>query len=146
MHKDTIDDNTVDKIPLSPQLKADSKFGRSETYYGLCGKANMAVKVNTTSDCRSNWYGPQCTKQCVSESQEKTCNYIGESICNGNFKEPDCRLCDENFYPIGSCNILCIPRNNYWGHYRCNPVNGNRICLEGYKDPSTYCVNKDNHG
>ncbi|XP_056150373.1 protein jagged-2b isoform X2 [Lampris incognitus] len=38
--------------------------------------------------------------------------------------------CDENYYG-SKCNELCVPRDDYFGHYRCEPL-GNRVCLEGW--------------
>ena len=152
---DTVDEIT---IPLSGQLKADSQFGPTNTYSGSCGRANLAVKFRLTSLCPTNQYGPQCDKECIEEPQQTLCNYLGESVdlcpkdnstdchCYGNFLEPNCTLCDVNYYPTGECNTLCIPQNNSLGNYRCDRVSGDKICLEGYKDPSTFCVNKENNG
>ena len=145
-------------IPLSGQLEADSQFGPTKTYSGSCGRASLAVKFRLTSLCPTNQYGPQCDKECIEEPQQTLCNYLGESVdlcpndnstdchCYGNFLEPNCTLCDVNYYPTGECNILCIPQNNSLGNYRCDPVSGDKICLEGYEDPSTFCVNKENNG
>uniref|UniRef100_A0A668ANB6 Delta-like protein n=1 Tax=Myripristis murdjan TaxID=586833 RepID=A0A668ANB6_9TELE len=38
--------------------------------------------------------------------------------------------CDENYYG-SKCNKLCVPRDDYFGHYRCEQ-SGNRVCLEGW--------------
>ncbi|KAK1795958.1 hypothetical protein P4O66_009059 [Electrophorus voltai] len=38
--------------------------------------------------------------------------------------------CDENYYG-SKCNKQCRPRDDYFGHYRCDP-SGNVICLEGW--------------
>ncbi|KAM4712992.1 protein jagged-2b isoform 2-T2 [Anableps anableps] len=38
--------------------------------------------------------------------------------------------CDENYYG-NKCNKLCKPRNDYFGHYRCES-SGTRVCLEGW--------------
>ncbi|XP_060773694.1 protein jagged-2b isoform X4 [Neoarius graeffei] len=38
--------------------------------------------------------------------------------------------CDENYYG-SKCNKQCRPRDDYFGHYRCDP-SGNIICLEGW--------------
>ncbi|XP_035380216.1 protein jagged-2b isoform X1 [Electrophorus electricus] len=38
--------------------------------------------------------------------------------------------CDENYYG-SKCNKQCRPRDDYFGHYRCDP-SGNVVCLEGW--------------
>ncbi|XP_076023612.1 protein jagged-2b isoform X2 [Genypterus blacodes] len=38
--------------------------------------------------------------------------------------------CDENYYSF-KCNKLCVPRDDYFGHYRCEQ-SGNQVCLEGW--------------
>ncbi|KAM9703574.1 protein jagged-2b isoform 1-T1 [Menidia menidia] len=38
--------------------------------------------------------------------------------------------CDENYYG-NKCNKLCVPRDNYFGHYRCEPT-GAQVCLDGW--------------
>ena len=157
---DTVDDIT---IPLSGRLEADSQFSLSKTYSGSCGRASLAVKFRLTSLCPTNQYGPQCDKECIEEPQQTLCNYLGESVglcpngfngdttecrCEGHFLEPNCILCDEDYYPTGQCGVFCSPSDSdYLGHYQCNPESGERVCLEGYKDPSTLCVDEDeNHG
>ena len=152
---DPVDEIT---IPFSPQFKADSQFSLLKTFYGSCERASLTVQFRITSQCPSNEYGAQCTKQCTGVPQKAFCNYLGDAVdicpngdatdcvCEGNFIEPNCILCDSNYYPTGKCRVLCIPRDNVLGHYTCDPLSGGRICFEGYKDPSTYCVNEDNQG
>ncbi|XP_037100509.1 protein jagged-2b isoform X2 [Syngnathus acus] len=41
--------------------------------------------------------------------------------------------CDENYYS-NKCNKLCVPRDDYFGHYRCEQ-SGARVCLEGWMGP-----------
>ncbi|XP_053736092.1 protein jagged-2b isoform X1 [Synchiropus splendidus] len=41
--------------------------------------------------------------------------------------------CDENYYG-NKCNKLCVPRDDYFGHYRCEP-SGAHVCLEGWMGP-----------
>ncbi|KAK5903263.1 hypothetical protein CgunFtcFv8_007059 [Champsocephalus gunnari] len=38
--------------------------------------------------------------------------------------------CDENYYS-NKCNKLCVPRDDYFGHYRCEP-SGAQLCLDGW--------------
>ncbi|XP_029351680.1 protein jagged-2b isoform X1 [Echeneis naucrates] len=41
--------------------------------------------------------------------------------------------CDENYYS-NKCNKLCVPRDDYFGHYRCEP-SGAQVCLDGWMGP-----------
>uniref|UniRef100_A0A7N6AA37 Delta-like protein n=1 Tax=Anabas testudineus TaxID=64144 RepID=A0A7N6AA37_ANATE len=41
--------------------------------------------------------------------------------------------CDENYYG-SSCKKLCVPRDDYFGHYRCEP-SGAQVCLDGWMGP-----------
>ena len=148
-------ENRVDEI-TSEQLEADGEFSPSMTYYGSCGRASIDVQFRITSQCPSNRYGPQCTKECVGVQRKTLCNYLGDSVklypnvatdcvCEGNFLEPNCILCDENYYPPDLCNVQCIPQDNSFHHYTCDPESGDRVCLEGYTDPLTFCV-EENEG
>lgn len=38
--------------------------------------------------------------------------------------------CDDNYYS-NKCNKLCVPRDDYFGHYRCEQ-SGAQVCLEGW--------------
>uniref|UniRef100_G3NXC5 Delta-like protein n=1 Tax=Gasterosteus aculeatus aculeatus TaxID=481459 RepID=G3NXC5_GASAC len=38
--------------------------------------------------------------------------------------------CNDNYYS-NKCNKLCVPRDDYFGHYRCEP-SGARVCLDGW--------------
>ena len=144
----------VDEITI-PLSKADGEFSPSMTYYGVCERASLTVQFRITSECPSNQYGPQCTKECVGVQRITFCNYIGDTIdlcpfgadcvCEGNFLEPNCILCDENYYPPDLCNVQCIPQDNSFGHYTCDPESGDRVCLEGYTNPLTFCV-EENEG
>ena len=113
------------------------------------------VQFCMTSQYSSNRYGPQCTHECINLQRITFCNYIGDTIdlcpygadcvCEGNFLEPNCILCDENYYPPDLCNVQCISQINSFGHYTCHPKSGDKVCLEGYTDPSTLCV-EENEG
>lgn len=41
--------------------------------------------------------------------------------------------CDEHYYS-NKCNKLCVPRDDYFGHYRCEP-SGAQVCLDGWMGP-----------
>lgn len=41
--------------------------------------------------------------------------------------------CDENYYG-NKCNKLCVPRDDYFGHYRCES-SGAQVCLDGWMGP-----------
>ncbi|XP_034384273.1 protein jagged-2b [Cyclopterus lumpus] len=38
--------------------------------------------------------------------------------------------CNNNYYS-NKCNKLCVPRDDYFGHYRCEP-SGAQVCLDGW--------------
>ncbi|KAM8831310.1 protein jagged-2b isoform 1-T1 [Spinachia spinachia] len=38
--------------------------------------------------------------------------------------------CNDNYYS-NKCNKLCVPRDDYFGHYRCE-ASGARVCLDGW--------------
>ncbi|KAK5852704.1 hypothetical protein PBY51_006552 [Eleginops maclovinus] len=38
--------------------------------------------------------------------------------------------CDDNYYS-NKCNKLCVPRDDYFGHYDCE-ASGNQVCLDGW--------------
>ncbi|XP_072301318.1 protein jagged-2b isoform X2 [Eucyclogobius newberryi] len=42
--------------------------------------------------------------------------------------------CDDNYYG-NKCNKLCVPRDDYFGHYRCEP-SGAQVCLDGWMGPN----------
>lgn len=41
--------------------------------------------------------------------------------------------CDDNYYG-NKCNKLCVPRDDYFGHYRCE-ASGAQVCLDGWMGP-----------
>ena len=41
-------------------------------------------------------------------------------------------VCDPNYYGQ-SCTQKCIPRDDQFGHYSCNPQNGSKTCLDGWQ-------------
>ena len=109
--------------------------------------------------CIGNFQEPNCT-ECDPYFQKPNCNtclpgYTGTNCdtCIGNFREPDCTVCDPNFqgpncniciqdyYPQGTCDTFCQPRNDSGGRFTCN-VDGVRVCLPGYENPSRNCLDR----
>jgi hypothetical protein len=43
-------------------------------------------------------------------------------------------FCDNNWYDAG-CNTNCVPQDSCDGHYTCNSLTGNKICLPGFSGP-----------
>lgn len=41
--------------------------------------------------------------------------------------------CDDNYYG-NKCNKVCVPRDDYFGHYRCE-ASGAQVCLDGWMGP-----------
>ena len=48
--------------------------------------------------------------------------------------------CLANFYGA-DCGLFCRARNDSQGHYSCDN-DGNRVCLEGFEDPLTNCIQR----
>ena len=101
---------TVTGAIMSPSINVYDASLKPTTYYGSCGRASIDVQFRMTSQYPSNRYGPQCTHECINLQRKTFCNYIGDTIdlcpygadcvCKGNFLEPNCILCDENYYPL----------------------------------------------
>ena len=148
-------DDPVDSItiPFSSDWTANSQFNPSITGFETCGRASLTVSIRIFSNCPPNMYGPQCTQECIQRPNNNTCGVVS---CIGNYKEPDCIECDNNFvgincdvcaqnyYPQGVCDVSCIPHDDFGGHYTCNPVTGERKCLDGYTNPETNCFRENN--
>ncbi len=53
------------------------------------------------------------------------------------------RVCDTNFYGV-DCLTRCIAADNdVDGHYTCDSQNGSRICLSGYSNPISNCIESE---
>ena len=48
--------------------------------------------------------------------------------------------CGRNFYG-SNCSTYCVARNDSGGHYTCG-INGERVCLSGWSEPSTSCTTR----
>ncbi|XP_062521087.1 protein serrate-like [Corticium candelabrum] len=48
-------------------------------------------------------------------------------------------LCDDDWYG-DDCELYCIAQNTAFAHYTCNQTTGDKICNDGYEDPSTNCT------
>ena len=111
------------------------QFNIVAQYSGACYKAHSNI-VGWTVNCLDEYVDPStnCTT-CRGNLKEPDCNE-----CDDHFEGSDCTLCEPNYYPRNDCSVICIPENNSDGHYKCDPFTGNRVCLEGYRDPSNGCV------
>lgn len=57
-------------------------------------------------------------------------------------------VCDKNLYGP-KCAVSCSARDDQFGHYTCNPLNGSVVCLEGWTGqfcaegrlPEVFCTN-----
>lgn len=47
--------------------------------------------------------------------------------------------CSPDLYG-SDCSVYCVDTNDTSGHFSCDPVTGDRICLGGYQNPSTDCI------
>ena len=147
------DDRIDDFIILfSDQLTANSVFSPTITQNGVCGRATLSVRIRITSLCPANRYGPSCDRVCVDVPGQRTCNYLGEPECLGNFAPPTCNqcitgfqlptcvTCAQDYFPQNICNVFCQPQDNATGHFTCDS-NGNQVCLPGYTGPNcAFCI------
>ncbi len=50
-------------------------------------------------------------------------------------------MCKEGYFGP-DCGILCTSRNDSTGHFTCD-TNGIKVCLPGYQNPETICVEEE---
>ena len=86
---------------------------------------NIVCNENGMLVCVSNYYGPSCAVMCI-PGGNFACTSTGDQICVPN-------------YHGSNCDAFCEARNNSMGHYSCDG-DGNRVCLAGYQNPSTFCT------
>ena len=48
-------------------------------------------------------------------------------------------VCSQNYYG-DNCSTYCIPQNDTDGHYDCNELTGEKVCLSGYLNPDSNCT------
>ena len=48
--------------------------------------------------------------------------------------------CGPDSYHYGPHCTYCVDTNDTTGHFSCDPVTGSRVCLEGYQNPLTNCI------
>ena len=48
-------------------------------------------------------------------------------------------VCSEGYYG-SNCSTFCVPHNDTNGHYDCNQVTGEKVCLSGYQNPDSNCT------
>ena len=94
--------------------------------------------------CDDNYLAPACTT-CIPRRTGPRCsecegNFQGTNCtdCKINFIGANCDTCAPNYYPPGEC--FCTPRDDSGGHFTCDTVTGERICLEGFFNPERNCV------
>ena len=49
--------------------------------------------------------------------------------------------CESDYYGL-DCNTFCQAQNNSEGHFSCDSSNGNLICLPGYQNALTHCIER----
>ena len=48
-------------------------------------------------------------------------------------------VCNENYTGSDCGSMICEPQDDFSGHFTCD-INGNKVCLPGYQNPRTNCV------
>ena len=131
--EDTFSDNDlVDRIsiPVSQPQNAGI-LGPATTYFGSCGRARITVATGIT--CIGKFEPPAC-ERCLTGFQAPDCER-----CLTGFQAPDCVNCAPDYYPSGTCDTFCQPRDDSLGHFTCNSLGG-KVCLPRYTDPDTNCT------
>ena len=118
--------------------------------------SKMQVELSFRVECADNYYGPTCLVLCIPSSENFVCNRNGQLVCAENHYGPSCevncipmgnvlcnesrqQVCVENYYG-SNCTVFCEDSDDdITGHYYCDD-DGNRVCLDGYQNPSTNCV------
>ena len=87
----------------------------------------MEVELSFRVSCANNSYGPSCETLCVPINKVLECERDGTPVCAENYYGP-------------SCTVLCQDSDDdLTGHYCCDD-DGNKVCLDGYQNSSTNCV------
>ena len=47
-----------------------------------------------------------------------------------HFPAPIQVICEENYY--FDCSVFCVEQDDNLGHFTCDPVTGDPVCLEGW--------------
>lgn len=84
---------------------------------------------NGSKTCLDNYYGDNCTVNCEGQERQSSCDE------NGNL------VCDDGYYG-DSCSVYCFGRDDSTGHYKCDSVTGDKICLDGFKDSTSNCTER----
>lgn len=49
-------------------------------------------------------------------------------------------VCQENYF-AEECNVFCEESSE--GLYTCDPITGEKVCIQGYVDPETDCITRE---
>lgn len=85
------------------------------------------------TDCLLGRYGANCSMTCSNSTQEGyyDCSDVGLMKCKQWWYGP-------------LCQQYCVPHDdNMHGHYECNPRDGSKVCLAGWKGPSCLVTSKN---
>lgn len=85
------------------------------------------------TDCLLGRYGANCSMTCSNSTQEGyyDCSDVGLMKCKQWWYGP-------------LCQQYCVPHDdNMHGHYECDPRDGSKVCLAGWKGPSCLVTSKN---
>ena len=124
-----------------------------------CNQCITGFQLPTCVTCAQDYF-PQniCNVFCQPQDDATghfTCDSNGNKVClpgytdpgtdctecDPNFQGPNCNTCIQDYYPQGTCDTFCQPRNDSGGRFTCN-VDGVRVCLPGYENPSRNCLDR----
>ena len=84
---------------------------------------------NGSKTCLDNYYGNTCTVNCEGQERQSSCDENGTLVC-------------EDGYYGDNCSVYCFGRDESTGHYECDIVTGDKICLEGFRNPTKNCTER----
>ena len=114
---------------------------------------------NGSRTCLDNYYGNTCTVNCEGQEGQSSCDENGTLVCEDGYYGNNCTVncegqegqssCDENGtlvcedgYYGDNCSVYCFGRDESTGHYECDIVTGDKVCLEGFKNPTKNCTER----
>ena len=122
----------INHFAINLELEPGPTFTDRVNYTGIYNISDVEFDISFRVQCTENYFGPNCTKKCVSEPGEYTCDSEGEIVCIADNRDPatNCSSCLSGYNPLLNC-LVCLQGRDL--------VTNCAGCLPGY-DPSTGCL------